>query len=238
MNLPNKITLARILLIPLVVFFYMADFIPYGKLVAFLIFVIACSTDFIDGHIARSRGLVTDLGKFLDPIADKVLIMSALFLVVAWPLKGIGGTYLPAVWPNYIGIIGAIIMLSRELIISAFRQIAATKGIVMMAEKSGKIKAFIQDVAIAGYMLYAWLVVDIGIAGSWNTAISIILLVLFSLATILTITSGVGYIVKNKKVLAEEKAKPVEEPVEIEDEELLGDDLSDEEVVAQDEEDT
>lgn len=219
MNLPNRITLARILLIPLVIFFYMADFIPYGKLVAFIIFVVACCTDFIDGYIARSRGLVTDLGKFLDPIADKVLIMSALFLIVAWPLKGTA-TYLPAVWPNYIGVAGAIIMLARELIISAFRQIAATKNIVMAAEKSGKIKTIFQDIAVAGYMLYAWIVVDITISPTANTVLSIILLVLFCLATLLTITSGIGYIYKNRKVLGIKK-EPEEVPVEIVEEEIV-----------------
>lgn len=224
MNLPNRITLARILLIPLVIFFYMADFIPYGKLVSFIVFVVACCTDFIDGHIARSRGLVTDLGKFLDPIADKVLIMSALFLVVAWPLQG-ATTYLPAVWPNYVGVVGAIIMLARELIISAFRQIAATKNIVMAAEKSGKIKTVVQDVAVAGYMLYAWLVVDMSISSTANTVLSIILLTLFCLATLLTITSGIGYIYKNRKVLGLEKKVVKEEleevPVEIVEEEVV-----------------
>ncbi len=89
MNLPNKITTVRIILIPIFVFFYMADFIPggYGKLAAALIFAIACLTDFLDGKIARSRGLVTNLGKFLDPIADKLLVMAGIILLVAYPVQ-------------------------------------------------------------------------------------------------------------------------------------------------------
>ena len=86
MNLPNKITCVRLALIPVFVFFYMADFIPYGKLVAALVFAAACLTDFLDGRIARKRGLVTNLGKFLDPIADKVLVMAGLLVLIAWPI--------------------------------------------------------------------------------------------------------------------------------------------------------
>ena len=205
MNLPNKITISRICLIPLVIFFFLADFIPYGKLVAALIFGIAAITDNIDGRIARKRNLVTDLGKFLDPIADKVLVMSGLLLIVAHPIAGAGmvNAPAPAVWPIWLGIICAVIILARELIISAFRQIAATKKLVLAADKSGKIKATLQDVTIFLYMVYAFLIAEFwtSVAGTANTVISIILIVLLIATTILTITSGIGYIVKNKQVL-------------------------------------
>ena len=214
MNLPNKITISRICLIPLVIFFFMADFIPYGKLVAALIFGIAAITDNIDGRIARKRGLVTDLGKFLDPIADKILVMSGLLLIVAWPVTGDGFvSALPAVTPVWLGILCTIIILGRELIISAFRQIAATKKLVLAADKSGKIKAAFQDVTIFLYMIYAFLVVEFypsSIGKTANTVLNVILIILLAITTILTITSGIGYIVKNFHVL-KEKPQPAED---------------------------
>ena len=149
MNLPNKITCVRLALIPIFVFFYMADFIPYGKLVATIVFAAACLTDFIDGKIARSRGLVTNLGKFLDPIADKVLVMAGLLLLIAYPIvPNVGTEVAPAIMPQYVGIIAAIIILARELIISAFRQVAATKNVVLAADMYGKVKAVFQFITL------------------------------------------------------------------------------------------
>lgn len=213
MNLPNKITISRICLIPLVIFFFMADFIPYGKLVAALVFGIAAITDNIDGRIARKRNLVTDLGKFLDPIADKILVMSGLLLIVAWPITGESlKSALPAVTPVWLGILCTIVILGRELIISAFRQIAATKKLVLAADKSGKIKAAFQDVTIFLYMIYAFLVVEFNpsIQGTANTVLNVILIIMLAITTILTITSGIGYIVKNFHVL-KEKPQPAED---------------------------
>ncbi len=198
MNLPNKITISRICLIPLVIFFYLADFIPYGKLVAALLFVTAALTDNIDGRIARKRNLVTDLGKFLDPIADKVLVMSAYLLIMAHPILG-----KPIIQPVWFGILCGVLILSRELIISAFRQIAAAKNLVLAADKSGKVKAFFQDAAIFLYMVYAFIIAEFNASISLNLNLwmNIVLIVILSVATILTITSGIGYIVKNKHVL-------------------------------------
>ena len=115
MNLPNKISVARILLIPVFVFFYLADFVPYGKLIAALVFALACFTDFLDGYIARSRNLVTNLGKFLDSIADKVLVMAGLILLVAVPITAKAGVAdpMPAIAPNYVGVVAAIIILAN-----------------------------------------------------------------------------------------------------------------------------
>lgn len=213
MNLPNKITISRICLIPLVIFFFLADFIPYGKLVAALIFGIAAITDNVDGRIARKRNLVTDLGKFLDPIADKVLVMSGLLLIIAYPITGAGVTNaIPAVWPIWLGIVCGVLILARELIVSAFRQIAATKKLVMAADKSGKIKAFLQDITIFLYMIYAFLVAEFWttIQGTANTVLCIVLIVFLAVTTILTITSGIGYIVKNKHVLKDAEPKKAE----------------------------
>ena len=205
MNLPNKITLTRILLIPFVIFFYVASFIPYGRFVSAGLFMIACYTDFLDGHIARKRGLVTDQGKFFDTIADTVLIMTGMVLIISVPLRGA----VAAAQPIILTSICMIIMLAREFIISALRQIAAAKGKVLAAEKSGKIKAAVQDVTISLYMLYAAFVADtellIGASNTANAVINIILLVLLVTSTLLTITSGIGYLVRNKGVFVEKK---------------------------------
>ena len=211
MNLPNKITTVRLLLIPLFVFFYMADFIPggWGKLVAAVIFAAACFTDFLDGKIARKRGLVTNLGKFLDPIADKCLVMAGLILVVAYPITANGGTRgdLPAIIPAYVGAVAAIIILARELIISAFRQVAATRNIVLAADMYGKVKAVFQFITLIYYFVYAFLIQGYfyAIEGTANTVLGIVGYVFLAVTVIMTIISGWKYISNNIQVLKEEK---------------------------------
>ncbi len=213
MNLPNKITLARIMLIPFVVFFYLADFVPYGKLIASILFIVAALTDNIDGRIARKRNLVTDLGKFLDPIADKVLVMAGLIMLIAWPLEGIPARF-AVVYPYYAGILCVILIFAREFIISGFRQIAATKKIVLAAEKSGKIKAALQDIVIALYMIWAFVQVEfysvIKDLATLNLIINLVLLAMLVATTVLTIWSGVGYIVKYRAVFQEKKLTKLE----------------------------
>lgn len=212
MNLPNKITCVRLALIPIFIIFYMVDVIPYGKLIATLIFVAACLTDLIDGKIARSRGLVTDLGKFLDPIADKVLVMSALLLLIAYPVVPHIGTEgaNPAIMPQDIGIIAAIIILARELIISAFRQIAATKNVVMAADIYGKVKTVFQFITLIFYFLYAFVIEEFYNANvqGWltaNTILNIIGYVLLAITVIMTIVSAWKYISNNRQVLKDAK---------------------------------
>lgn len=206
LNLPNKISLIRIALIPLVIFFYLADFIPYGKLVSFIIFVVASCTDFIDGMIARRRNMVTDLGKLLDPIADKCLTMVGLILIISWPVAG--GLPIVSSTPNYIGIVGivgTIIILAREFIISAFRQLAASKNFIMKADKMGKLKTVFQDIAIPGYIFYAFLVTEFELSKTVNAVFGLLLLILFCISVLLTIISGINYILKNKTLLLPEK---------------------------------
>ena len=211
MNLPNKITRLSLQLIPVFVFFYMADFIPYGKLVATIVFAAACLTDFIDGKIARSRGLVTNLGKFLDPIADKVLVMAGLLLLIAYPIVPNAGTEVaPAIMPQYVGIIAAIIILARELIISAFRQVAATKNVVLAADMYGKVKAVFQFITLIFYFVYAFVIEEFYNAGSqaWlaaNTVLNIIGYVLLAVTVIMTIVSAWKYISNNRQVLKDAK---------------------------------
>ncbi len=204
MNLPNKISVCRLLLIPVFVFFYLADFIPYGKLVATLIFALACFTDFLDGHIARSRNLVTNLGKFLDTIADKVLVMSGLLLLIAVPIIPNGGTVAaPAIFPTYVGALAGIIILAREFIISAFRQIAATKNLVLAADMYGKVKAVFQFITLIYYFVLAFLIEEFyyAIDGMAITIMSVVGYVFLAITVVMTIVSGIKYVTNNKKVL-------------------------------------
>lgn len=207
MNLPNKISTIRLILIPFFVFFYMADFIPsgYGKLVAAVIFTVAVLTDFLDGKIARKKGLVTNLGKFLDPIADKVLVMAGLILVCAYPVSANGGGRppMPIISPVYVGAIFVIILLSRELIVSAFRQIAAAQNVVLAADMVGKVKSTFQFITLIYYFVLAFLVQGFysNIKGVAFTVLCIVGYVLMAATVILTIISGCNYIIKNRKVL-------------------------------------
>lgn len=199
MNLPNKITLTRICMIPIfVLVFFLNGVIPFAYGIAAIIFALAACTDFIDGHIARSRGLVTNLGKFLDPIADKVLVSTAMILILTMK-EAIFASFNVAAEALYIATTVCVcIIMARELIISAFRQIAAANGVIMAADKLGKLKTIFQDVAIF-FLIFA---------GGWanqasklDSIFAIVGLVLFAIATILTIWSGISYVVKNKQVL-------------------------------------
>ncbi len=191
MNTPNKISLTRIIGIPVMVFFYLASFVPYGKAIALVVFSLTALTDFLDGYLARKNNQVTDLGKFLDPIADKLLMATGLLLILA------DGTMV-----NPYGIIMVIIIIAREFMVSALRQIAATKKIVMAADMWGKVKANFQPVAVAMFMMlavhnmYPFL-------GGFTFAYTVICYVFMGIATALTIISGVNYLVKNREVFKE-----------------------------------
>ena len=196
LNLPTKITLVRLFLIPVFMAVFFIEAIPYRYAVAAAIFVLAAATDALDGHIARSRNLVTTLGKFLDPIADKVLISTAMILLlvmkdsVCAPFGSVENLLYASL------AVCVCIIMARELIISAFRQIAAATGFIMAADKLGKVKATVQDVSIVFFF--------VGAAFSTTTFGRVVLVigyVLFALATVLTVWSGISYIVKNKGVL-------------------------------------
>lgn len=189
MNTPNKITTLRIILIPFMIFFYLADFIPWGKIVSVAIFIIAALTDFLDGYIARKYNLVTNLGKLLDPMADKLLVVSALLLLVA-----------DKTIPSPYGVIIAILIIGRELLISTFRQIAASKNYVMAADKVGKLKTIFQDIAIPGFIMLAYFK-TFDVNAVLLQVFSIICYVFIGIATVLTVISGINYLVKNKDVL-------------------------------------
>lgn len=188
MNLPNKLTIIRIILIPVFVAVFYLPIIPCNYIISAAIFALAAFTDFLDGHIARKYNLVTDLGKFLDPIADKVLVSTALIIML---MPAVGEL---AILPAYSAIAIALI-LGRELIVSGFRMVAASKGAVLAADWSGKVKTFVTDVAIVVLLVGADLMPQL------FSVINIVGLVLLGVATILTIYSGIECVVKNRKVL-------------------------------------
>ena len=171
MNLPNKITMIRVILIPFFVFFMLTDFVPYSNVIAVAIFIVASLTDTLDGYLARKYELVSNFGKFMDPLADKLLVSAAMICMSELGM-------LPA-WV-------VIIIISREFIITGFRLIAAEGGLVIAASWWGKIKTVTQMAMIILMLL--------GV----NKVIGTILVVL---ATIFTVVSGVDYIVKNISVL-------------------------------------
>ena len=173
MNLPNKLTMFRVVLIPVFIVVLMSGLIaePASRYIAVVIFCVASFTDYLDGHIARKYNLVTNFGKFMDPLADKLLVSAAMICMIELGM-------LPA-WV-------VIIIISREFIITGFRLIAAEGGLVIAASWWGKIKTVTQMAMIILMLL--------GI----NKVIGTILVVL---ATIFTVVSGVDYIVKNISVL-------------------------------------
>ncbi len=198
MNLPNKITLSRILLIPAFIVLFFLDFTG-NYIVAGAIFALAAFTDFLDGHIARSRNLVTNLGKFLDPIADKVLVATA-FILMLTAKEALFGVFGGAATAIYVTASVAIcLILARELIISAFRQIAAAAGIVLAAEKLGKYKTLFQDLCIVVFLVAA------DCSGTFGVVLSYVGLAFFAIATVLTVVSALSYILKNKQVLKDSK---------------------------------
>lgn len=178
MNLANKITFTRIFIIPFFILSLLGDF-PYSQYVAAFIFILAASTDSMDGYIARKRNEITNLGKFLDPLADKLLITSALVVLVEM---------------GRISSVVAIIIISREFIVTGFRVIAASEGVVIAASWLGKIKTIVQIVSIVAILLDNF---PFQLIGFPFDTISLYI------ATIVTILSGIDYIYKNRKLLKE-----------------------------------
>ena len=192
MNLPNKITLTRICMIPVFAAIFYLPQIPYNYLIAAVVFLFAALTDALDGHIARSRNLVTNLGKFLDPIADKVLVSTAFILMLTAPQVFTAA----GEWGIVVAGVCIALILARELIVSGFRMVAASRDLVLAADKLGKIKTVFQDLAIA-LMLASMSFLET----SAGQIVNYIGGVCFLLCTVLTVWSGVNYIVKNREVL-------------------------------------
>ena len=176
MNLPNKITMLRIIMIPFFVFFMLTDVVKYSNYIAAVIFIVASITDTLDGYIARKYNLVSNFGKFMDPLADKLLVCAALICLVSTDRL-----------PAWI----VIVIISREFIISGFRLVASDNGVVIAASYWGKFKTTFQMLMIIVLLL------DFG--GAFDLLGQ--LLVWISLA--LTIISLVDYLIKNKHVILE-----------------------------------
>ena len=177
MNLPNKLSMLRICMIPFFVVFALME-AQWAQLLALAIFVIASLTDLLDGKIARARGLVTNFGKFIDPIADKLLVMSAMLVLV-----GQGRM------PSWI----CIIMLGREFAISGFRLVAADSGKVIAAGWLGKVKTVTQMTAII-MLLFLVPVSGAPLLGQFGVVLANIAMYV---SAFMTLWSGVDYIVKN-----------------------------------------
>lgn len=187
MNLPNKLTLSRIIMIPFIMLFYLVPMFPYCKVVALALFLLASFTDMLDGKIARKYNIITNFGKFLDPIADKLLTSTVLFMIVA------DGTV-----NMYFGVITLTIVIGREFMVAALRQLAATKGVVIAADKLGKYKTVSQMVALTGFLLYSLLMTEIGVC-TFNTVLMWVCNVFLGVSVLLTIISGINYMSKNKE---------------------------------------
>ncbi len=177
MNLPNKLTMFRVILIPFFVVFLLVDITSADNWIALAIFIIASLTDFLDGKIARKYNLVTNFGKFMDPLADKLLVCSALVCLVE--LERI---------PAWV----VIIIIAREFIISGFRLIASDNGVVIAASYYGKFKTTFQ------ILMICLMIADI-------EAISMLTMVVMWIAVILTVVSLIDYLVKNKDVMKDTK---------------------------------
>ena len=175
MNLPNKLTVFRVILIPFFVALLLFDITAYDDWIALAIFIIASLTDFLDGHIARKYNLVTNFGKFMDPLADKLLVCSALICLVE--LSRI---------PAWI----VIVIIAREFIISGFRLIASDNGVVIAASYWGKFKTTFQIVMIC--LMIANL-----------EPLYLVTQVVMWAALLLTVVSLVDYLIKNRGVMQE-----------------------------------
>ncbi len=175
MNLPNKLTILRVAMIPFFVFFLLNTSIPNHQYLAVAIFILASFTDALDGYIARKYNLITNFGKFMDPLADKLLVASALICFVELGLM-----------PSWI----VIVIISREFIISGFRLVASDNGVVIAASYWGKFKT------VAQMLMSILLIVHIE-----HPALLILEQILIYVSLILTVVSLVDYIIKNKGVL-------------------------------------
>lgn len=199
MNLPNKITVARMLLIPIMIIVPYLGFnnilfgsVTIGSFITLIIFLIASFTDFLDGYLARKNNLVTTFGKFLDPIADKLLVLSALIMLVE---QGIIPGWIP------------IIIAAREFIVSGIRMLAAGDGKVIAASWYGKVKTVSQMVAISLAFLSRNTFMQFTSVemGTGTLILNILMSLAMIVAVLMTILSGVDYFMKSKDIVLKSK---------------------------------
>ncbi|MBZ4646252.1 MAG: CDP-diacylglycerol---glycerol-3-phosphate 3-phosphatidyltransferase [Petroclostridium sp.] len=176
MNLANKITMLRIFLVPIFMFFLLTKF-PYGAYIAVGIFIIAAVTDGLDGYVARKWKLVTNFGKFVDPLADKLLVTAALISLVEL---------------NKLSSWVAMIIITREFVVTSLRVVAVSEGIIIAASMWGKIKTVTQIIAIVAILIDNFSFRLFGFSFGQITML---------IAVIFTVFSGIDYLAKNWKVI-------------------------------------
>ena len=177
MNLPNKLTILRIFLVPFIILcFYLPA--AWGMWIAVVLFVGAAVTDTVDGRYARAHNMVTDFGKFMDPIADKLLVNAVLIMLTA---------------EGKVPAVVTILFIAREFVVSGLRLVAASRGVVLAAGSLGKIKTTLQDIALPFLM----------VGDVWK-GFRIVGVVLLFASLFMSIWSGLDYVVKNKKLIVQE----------------------------------
>ncbi|MDE6952713.1 MAG: CDP-diacylglycerol--glycerol-3-phosphate 3-phosphatidyltransferase [Erysipelotrichales bacterium] len=195
MNLPNKLTVIRLGLVPLFVVVYLFPYQTFGiyiptydilysqisilDIILFIIFVTASITDYLDGYLARKNGMVTTFGKFIDPIADKLIVNTALLLLAS---------------SHHITIVIPIIMISRDMIVDAIRMVASQKNVVLAASFLGKAKTMTQMIAIGVLLLHNVVFKALGIPMDQ---------ILIWVATMISVVSGIEIFIKNKQYILE-----------------------------------
>ena len=192
MNLANKLTVIRIFLVPVFLIFIAVQGIPYGTFIATFIFILASLTDKLDGYIARSRNQITNFGKFMDPLADKLLVTSALISLVELQMV-----------PSW----AAIVIIAREFAVSGLRTIGASEGKVIAASWWGKIKTVIQILAIVLLLLQfnittsSYLTNLVESSSVWNWFFMNVPSWMLNISVVITLISGWDYFRKNKHTI-------------------------------------
>lgn len=178
MNLPNKLTVARMVLTPVFLFFFMADFVPYHYVIGLIVYVLGCLTDFLDGKIARKYGLITVFGKLADPVADKMLTTAALLVLMKY---------------DYCSIYVVFIILTREFAVTSVRLAAAAQGVVIPANIWGKLKTASQMIFTVAIMA--------GIAFNIAFLTSFVADVMMWITAALAVVSGIIYLMNGVKLI-------------------------------------
>lgn len=192
MNLPNKLTVFRIILVPIIVIFLLCDFIEHRYIYAFVVFLLSSYTDHMDGKIARSSGKITDFGKFADPLADKILVISSLICLVKL---------------NLVSVVALLIIVCREFAVTSVRLVAVEYKKVIPANNWGKLKTVSQMSAILSIIgmqaarEFVNYFGDYGTVGVYDLATNTISKVLIWITVIMTVISGAVYIYENRELI-------------------------------------
>ena len=188
MNTPNKLTIVRIILAPVFLFFLLCKTVPFNYLLALIVFAAASITDALDGHLARKHNLITNFGKFLDPLADKILVFSALIAFIEMDLASS---------------VAIVIMMAREFLVTSLRLVASDNGTVIAASKLGKLKTAMTMASIV--IILCILSVSQFVPFVTAGTLSLISNILIWIATAITLLSGAEYLIKNKEHFLSDK---------------------------------